>query len=166
MTFDATVNPVVYEGGEPIFIDTEYDTWNITNDELYCYYIYGESSYNGTYNDKKYTEIISWNRVIGLFKDRPKIFRNTINRIYGWIVLSNLLKMEEFDYCNQERKRYCLIQLRKMFWPVFNLYPGGGTRSFAMYFIYIITCLSPRLGYKIFKNLMCLKHKVQKKMVH
>ena len=28
MTFDATVNPVVYEGGEPIFIDTEYDTWN------------------------------------------------------------------------------------------------------------------------------------------
>ena len=29
MTFDATVNPVVYEGGIPIFIDTEYDTWNM-----------------------------------------------------------------------------------------------------------------------------------------
>ena len=29
MTFDATVNPVVYEGGVPIFIDTEYDTWNM-----------------------------------------------------------------------------------------------------------------------------------------
>lgn len=29
MTFDATVNPVVYEGGIPVFIDTEYDTWNI-----------------------------------------------------------------------------------------------------------------------------------------
>lgn len=29
MTFSATVNPVVYEGGEPIFIDTEYDTWNM-----------------------------------------------------------------------------------------------------------------------------------------
>lgn len=28
MTFDATVNPVVYEGGVPVFIDTEYDTWN------------------------------------------------------------------------------------------------------------------------------------------
>lgn len=28
MTFDATVNPVVYEGGVPIFIDIEYDTWN------------------------------------------------------------------------------------------------------------------------------------------
>ena len=27
--FDATVNPVVYEGGIPIFIDTEYDTWNM-----------------------------------------------------------------------------------------------------------------------------------------
>lgn len=30
MTFDATVNPVVYEGGEPIFIDTEEDTWNMS----------------------------------------------------------------------------------------------------------------------------------------
>ena len=29
MTFAATVNPVVYEGGVPIFIDTEYDTWNM-----------------------------------------------------------------------------------------------------------------------------------------
>lgn len=29
MTFDATVNPVCYEGGIPIFIDTEYDTWNM-----------------------------------------------------------------------------------------------------------------------------------------
>ena len=29
MTFCATVNPVVYEGGIPIFIDTEYDTWNM-----------------------------------------------------------------------------------------------------------------------------------------
>lgn len=29
MTFDATVNPVVYEGGIPIFIDSEYDTWNM-----------------------------------------------------------------------------------------------------------------------------------------
>ena len=26
MTFDATVNPVAYEGGEAVFIDTEYDT--------------------------------------------------------------------------------------------------------------------------------------------
>ena len=29
MTFDASVNPIVYEGGEPIFIDTENDTWNM-----------------------------------------------------------------------------------------------------------------------------------------
>lgn len=29
MTFDATVNPVVYEGGVPVFIDTERDTWNM-----------------------------------------------------------------------------------------------------------------------------------------
>lgn len=29
MTFDATVNPVVYEGGVPVFIDTEHDTWNM-----------------------------------------------------------------------------------------------------------------------------------------
>ena len=29
MTFDATVNPVVYEGGVPVFIDIEYDSWNM-----------------------------------------------------------------------------------------------------------------------------------------
>ena len=29
MTFAATVNPVVYEGGVPVFIDTERDNWNM-----------------------------------------------------------------------------------------------------------------------------------------
>lgn len=29
MTFGATVNSIVYEGGIPVFIDTEYDTWNM-----------------------------------------------------------------------------------------------------------------------------------------
>ena len=34
MTFDATVNPVAYENGEAVFIDTEYDTWNMDPDAL------------------------------------------------------------------------------------------------------------------------------------
>ena len=34
MTFDATVNPVAYEGGEAVFIDTEYDTWNMDPEAL------------------------------------------------------------------------------------------------------------------------------------
>ena len=29
MTFDATINPAVYEGGMPIFIETEKDSWNM-----------------------------------------------------------------------------------------------------------------------------------------
>ena len=29
VTFSATVNPVLYEGGVPVFIDTEMDTWNM-----------------------------------------------------------------------------------------------------------------------------------------
>lgn len=29
MTFDATLNPVVYEGGIPVFIDTEASSWNM-----------------------------------------------------------------------------------------------------------------------------------------
>ena len=29
MTFDATVNPIVYEGGIPVFIDTEEENWNM-----------------------------------------------------------------------------------------------------------------------------------------
>lgn len=34
MTFCATANPVTYEGGEPVFIDTEYDTWNMSPEAL------------------------------------------------------------------------------------------------------------------------------------
>ena len=34
MTFDATVNPVAYEDGEAVFIDTERDTWNMCPDAL------------------------------------------------------------------------------------------------------------------------------------
>ena len=29
MTFSATVNPIVYEGGAPVFVDSEYETWNM-----------------------------------------------------------------------------------------------------------------------------------------
>lgn len=29
LTFSATVNPVVYERAEPVFVDAEYDTWNM-----------------------------------------------------------------------------------------------------------------------------------------
>ena len=29
VTFAATVNPILYEGGIPVFIDAEYDTWNM-----------------------------------------------------------------------------------------------------------------------------------------
>ena len=34
MTFAATVNPIMYEMAQPVFIDTEYDTWNMNPDAL------------------------------------------------------------------------------------------------------------------------------------
>ena len=34
MTFDATINPVAYEDGEAVFIDTEPDTWNMSPESL------------------------------------------------------------------------------------------------------------------------------------
>ena len=34
MTFDATVNPVVYEGGIPVYIDTDRDNWNMDPEAL------------------------------------------------------------------------------------------------------------------------------------
>lgn len=34
MTFAATLNPVVYEGGIPVFIDTERETWNMDPEAL------------------------------------------------------------------------------------------------------------------------------------
>ena len=33
-TFDATVNPVAYEGGEAVFIDAELDSWNMSPEAL------------------------------------------------------------------------------------------------------------------------------------
>lgn len=34
MTFDATVNPIAYEDGEAVFIDSEYETWNMSPEAL------------------------------------------------------------------------------------------------------------------------------------
>lgn len=34
MTFDATLNPVIYEGGIPVFIDTDPKTWNMDSKSL------------------------------------------------------------------------------------------------------------------------------------
>ena len=34
MTFAATVNPVSYEGGKQVFIDSEYDSWNMDPNAL------------------------------------------------------------------------------------------------------------------------------------
>lgn len=33
-TFDASINPIAYEDGEAVFIDTEYDTWNMSPEAL------------------------------------------------------------------------------------------------------------------------------------
>ena len=33
-TFDASINPIAYEDGEAVFIDTEYDTWNMCPEAL------------------------------------------------------------------------------------------------------------------------------------
>lgn len=155
----------LYVGEDLLFFCTALKNTNkiaVSNDQLYCYYIYDESSYNGTYNDKKFTEMVSWNRVINLFSYDTKIFRNTILRLYGWILLSNILKMEQFKYNNISNKKYCRKELCRMIYPVFNWYPGGGNRSIAMYPIYIISCMSPKLGYFVFSHLMKLKHHIIK----
>ena len=34
LTFCATINPIVYEGGIPVFIDSEYETWNMDPEAL------------------------------------------------------------------------------------------------------------------------------------
>ncbi|HFI0791439.1 TPA: DegT/DnrJ/EryC1/StrS family aminotransferase [Streptococcus suis] len=34
VTFSATVNPITYEGGIPVFIDSEYETWNMDPEAL------------------------------------------------------------------------------------------------------------------------------------
>lgn len=34
LTFSATVNPISYEGGEQVFIDSDYETWNMSTEAL------------------------------------------------------------------------------------------------------------------------------------
>lgn len=34
LTFSATVNPIIYEGAKPVFIDSEKDTWNMSPEAL------------------------------------------------------------------------------------------------------------------------------------
>ena len=36
VTFDASINPVAYEDGNAVFIDTEYDTWNMNYTDSVC----------------------------------------------------------------------------------------------------------------------------------
>ena len=134
------------------------ETISITEDKLYCYYIYEESSYNGTYNEKKFTEITSWKRVLELFEDRDTIFVNTVKRLFGWILLNNILRMEEYNYPNKSHREVCLKELRKKSKYVFNRYPGGGKRNIAMYPTYLVTCVSPKVGYFLFSSLMRIKH--------
>lgn len=44
LTFAATVNPVIYEKGEPVFIDSEYDTWNMDPQALeQAFFLYPEA---------------------------------------------------------------------------------------------------------------------------
>lgn len=158
-------NTDLYVGEDLLFLCNAINnakTIAITSDKLYCYYIYDESSYNGAYDEKKFTEIISWNRVINLFKDRPAVFKNTIYRLYGWILLNNILRMEKDNYTDKAKKKYCLHQLRKMTKYVFNRYPGGGKRNIAMYPVYLIVCISPPLGYFVFNMLMRWKHCLQR----
>lgn len=51
LTFSATVNPVLYEGGIPVFIDSERDTWNMDPRALEAAF----QKYNGTvHEDGKY----------------------------------------------------------------------------------------------------------------
>ena len=46
MTFAASVNPLIYEGAEPVFIDSEYETWNMDPKALErAFEIYPDTKY-------------------------------------------------------------------------------------------------------------------------
>ena len=85
MTFDATINPVAYEDGEAVFIDTEPDTWNMCPKALErAFEIYPEvklvvvaNLYGFTGNLKKLVEICrSHNALREQGNKAPRIVRN------------------------------------------------------------------------------------------
>ncbi|MBQ3294887.1 MAG: DegT/DnrJ/EryC1/StrS family aminotransferase [Erysipelotrichaceae bacterium] len=65
MTFDASINPVAYEDGEAVFIDTEYDTWNMDPEAL-------EKAFE-IYPDVKLVVLVHLYGTPGKFKEIKKI---------------------------------------------------------------------------------------------
>ena len=88
MTFDATVNPIAYEGGEAVFIDTDPDTWNMDLAALEkAFEIYPEvklvvvaNLYGFTGNLKKLVEICRSHNAL-IVEDAAESFGATYNGI-------------------------------------------------------------------------------------
>lgn len=155
----------LYVGEDLLFLCQALNNVNsiaLLKDALYCYYIYNTSSSHGQYDSKKYTEIISWNRVMKLFENKDRVFINALHRLYGWVLFSNLASMYRYGYEDEMKMNYCIEQLRKSLWSVINPMPGGDRKRLLLYLNYIVMSISPRTGYKMLDGMLSLKHKILK----
>ena len=102
MTFDATVNPVVYEGGVPVFIDTEYDTWNINIIRMYALIL------KGTLPCLLLTSLICF----CITRNLSYSWKSFIFEVFAFLVIYGLLMMK-FGLKEEEKKEilgkvYCI----------------------------------------------------------
>ncbi len=94
MTFDASVNPVVYEGGEPVFIDTEADTWNMDPKALKVAF--------ETYPD---TKLVVLAHLYGVPAKMDEIV--FLCRKYGALLIEDAAEAMGADYCGDVVKGRC-----------------------------------------------------------
>lgn len=79
----------LYVGEDLLFISQAIKQSKIMKflpDIIYYYNVAEESAYYGKFNEKKYTEIIAWERVIRLFDDYPNVQKTCYGRYFHHII--------------------------------------------------------------------------------
>lgn len=76
-------------------------------EDLYGYIIRSESEFHGTYDDKKFTEVIAWQRLCELFSDMPEQFQKKCKACFGMRCHSGLKKLALTG--KMENKKYTFL---------------------------------------------------------
>lgn len=125
----------------------------LVNDALYCYVLYEESLSHGFYDERKFSEMISWSRVISLFKEKPQNFKNSIHKLYGWVVFSNIHRFLLSDKIDVDKYELLKHELRSQVRYVLSPFTEGDKKSILHKGLYLFTCLNPILANKIWQRI-------------
>jgi glycosyltransferase involved in cell wall biosynthesis len=81
--------------------------------ELYCWIGYENSACHGKFDEKKYTEAISWARVSSLYRHFPRRLRRSIDARQGQVCINCIKKMKLYGDFNDAQYTYLLKTARQ-----------------------------------------------------